>query len=114
MKTKINHLLGAVLPLLVTFGSKHSPAALTRLLIIGLAALAAVPGETAAPNSGGGTGGGTIYYVGPFPGWTTGGTAVMTMMNSDGSAKTVLGAFGNPSTALYNNHRWFIYTQVIT
>ena len=40
----------------------------------------------------------------------------MTMMNSDGSGKTALGGkmFGNPSTALYNNHRWFICTYVIT
>lgn len=61
------------------------------------------------------TGGGTIYYLGPFPEATTGGTAVMTMMKSDGTGKTTLGRgmFGSPSTVLYNNHRWFIYTYVI-
>ena len=63
MKTKINHLLGAVLSLLVTFRLTQNPTALARILIIGLAFLAAAPGEAA---SAGGTGGGTIYYVGPW------------------------------------------------
>ena len=113
MKTKINHLLGAVLSLLGTFRSPQNPAALARILIIGLTSLAAAPGEAA---SGGGTGGGLIYYIGPWKTATNGGTAVMTTMNSDGSNKTQLGLgmFGNPSTVLYNNHRWFIYTYVIT
>ncbi len=99
--------------MLVTFGLTQNPAALARLLIIGLAPLVAAPSE-AAPNSGGGTGGGTIYYTGPIPGATTGGTAVMTTMGSDGSGKATLGIgmFGNPSTVRYNNHRWFIYTYV--
>ena len=112
MKTKINPLLGAVRSVLVTLGLTLNPAAFARILILGLASLVAVPGEAA---SGGGTGGGTIYYVGPWAGATQGGTAVMTMMNSDGSGKTQLGLgmFGNPSTVLYNNHRWFIYTYVI-
>jgi hypothetical protein len=113
MKTKINHLPGAVLSLLVTLKLTRNPAELARILIIGLAFLVAVPSEGA---SGGGTGGGTIYYTGPWPGINQGGTSVMTVMNSDGSGKTalVLGMFGNPSTVLYNNHRWFIYTYVIT
>jgi hypothetical protein len=50
MKTKINHLLGAVLSLLVTVS----------------------PTQAAPPQGGGGTGGGTIYYVGPWPGATQG------------------------------------------
>src|SRR5687767_436345 len=112
MKTKINTLLGAALSLLVTLRLTQNPAALARILIIGLASLVAAPGEAA---SGGGTGGGTIYYVGPWAGVTQGGTAVMTTMNSDGSGKTELGRkmFGNPSTVLYNHQRWFIYTYVI-
>jgi hypothetical protein len=106
MKTKINHLL---------CGLRSAFAAPARTLIIGLAAFLAVPCKAAPPNSAGGTGGGTIYYVGPWPGTTQGGTAVMTTMNSDGSGKTALGLgmFGNPSTVLYNNRRWFIYTHVI-
>ena len=114
MKTKIITPLGAVLSLLVTLGSKHSAAALARLLIIGLAALAASPGASAASSS---TGGGTIYYLGPWKDTTSGGNSVMTTMNSDGSNKTQLpglGMFGYPSWALHNNHRWFIYTYPIT
>jgi hypothetical protein len=39
----------------------------------------------------------------------------MIKMNSDGSGKTplALGMFGNPSTALHNNLRWFIHTYII-
>ncbi len=118
MKTRnkiIKTLFGAVSSLLVRLRLTRNPAALARILIFGLlAALVAAPSE-AAPNSGGGTGGGTIYYIGPKAGDTQGGTAVMTAMNSDGSGKTQLGTgmFGNPSTVLYNNHRYFIYTYVI-
>jgi hypothetical protein len=112
MKTKVNHLLGAALSLLLTSGLSLNSAAFARILIIALAFLVPAPGEAA---SGGGTGGGTIYYTGPWPGATQGGTSVMTAMNSDGSSKIALGLgmFGNPSRVLYNNHRWFIYTYVI-
>jgi hypothetical protein len=116
MKTKIINRLGAVPPLLVMFGLKQNATALARILVIGLAFLAAVPGEAASRGgTGGDTGGGIIYYIGPFPNATTGGTSVMTMMQSDGSGKTALGGgmFGDPSLVLYNNHRWFIYTYVI-
>src|SRR6266540_3944210 len=95
----IKTLLGALRSVLVTFGLTQNPAALARILIIALTSLVAVPGEAA---SGGGTGGGTIYYTGPWPGVTQVGTSVMTMMNSDGNGKTALGLgmFGNPSTVL--------------
>src|SRR5512132_2325333 len=110
MRTKTKYLLGAAHSLLVTLGLIGNPAALARMLIIGLGSLVAAPSE-AAPNSGGGTGGGTIYYVGPWLDATQGGTAVMTVMNSDGSGKTELGhkMFGNPSTVLHGGRRWFIY-----
>jgi hypothetical protein len=116
MKTKINHLLGAVLSLLTASELKQKATALARLLILSLAALAGASSQ-AAPGGGGGGGGtvgGTIYYVGPWAGDTQGGTAVMTSMNSDGGGKTELGhkMFGNPSTVLYNSFRWFIYTYV--
>jgi len=113
MKTtnKINNLFGAVPSLLATFGLKQEATSLARLLIIGLAPLAAASSQ-AAPGGGGGggTGGGTIYYLGP-----TG----MTSMNSDGSNKTQVGRFGTPgnatpSTALHNNYRWFIHTCPIS
>jgi len=116
MKTtiKIINLLGAVLSLLATFGLKQKATSLARILIIALAALAAASSQ-AAPGGGGGggaggTGGGTIYYA-------TGG--VMTSMDSDGGNKTQVGRFGTPSTAtpstaLHNNHRWFIYTCPIS
>jgi len=112
--TKMNHLLDGVRSVLVTLGLTQNPAALARILIIGLASLVAAPSQ-AAPNSGGGAGGGTIYYMGPWKNATSGGTSVMTTMNSDGSNKTQLGLgmFGNPSTVLHNSHRWFIYTYVL-
>jgi len=111
MKTRINTLLGAVLSLLVTFRPKQNATALARLLIIGLATLAAAPSQ-AAPGGGGGTGGGTIYYIGPWDGVTNGATAVMKTMNSDGSNKKQLGfgLFGPPSRALHGGHRWFVAT----
>jgi WD40-like Beta Propeller Repeat len=90
MKTKINHLPGALLSLLVTFSLA----------------------QAAPPNGGGGTGGGTIYYIGAWDGVTHGGTSVMKTMNSDGSNKTQLGfgLFGPPSRALHNGRRWFVAT----
>ena len=113
MKTtnKIINLLGAVLSLLATFGLKQKATSLARILIIALAALVAAPGQAAnhggGGSSGGGTPAGTIYYLGP---------SGMTSMNSDGSNRIQLGAgmYGTPSTALHNNHRWFIYTYVIS
>jgi hypothetical protein len=120
MKTKINHLLGAVPSLLVTFRLrlKQNATPFARLLILGLAVLVAAPSQAAKPGGGGGGGGtpeGTIYYIGPWDP-TQAGTAIMTTMDPDGSNKTMLGGkmFGNPSTVLYNNHRWLIYTYVIT
>jgi hypothetical protein len=112
MRTKVNFLLEAVLSPFLTPGWSRKPAALTQILIIGFAAFAAAPSE-AAQKPTGDTGGGTIYYLGPWAAQP--GTTVLTMMNSDGSGKTTLGGrmFGNPSTALHNNHRWFIYTYVI-
>jgi len=116
--TKINHLLGAVRSVFVTLGLTQNPTALARILIIGLAALTAMPSE-AAPNSGGGTGGGVIYYLGPFsPGPDI--TLATTTMNSDGSDKRLLviggwyGIWGNPSRALHDNHRWFLKSYKIT
>ncbi len=94
MKTNLKYLAGAVLCLL---GSLQ-------------ATLAAGHG-----GGGGDTATGTIYYVGPWD-TTRVGTSVMTSMNPDGSGKTELGRamFGNPSIILHNNHRWFIYTYVIS
>jgi dipeptidyl aminopeptidase/acylaminoacyl peptidase len=96
MKTKLEHLLGAVLWLLVT---------------VILATLTA-GSIKAAPGGGGrgGTGGGTIYFIGPWQGVSNGATAVMKTMNSDGSNKIQLGfgLFGPPSRALHGGHRWFV------
>src|SRR5262245_19657650 len=94
MKTKITHPLGAGLPQLVTFGSQQKSTARARLLTIGVATIAAAP-SMAAPQRGGGSSrgsiGGTIYYAGPWPNATNGGTAVMTAMKPDGSNQTTLG-----------------------
>ena len=72
---------------------------LTRLLIIGLAVLAAATGASAD------TGGGTIYYTADA--WYT--------MNSDGSSKTALpaGVSGYPSRALHGGARWFLQGRTI-
>jgi len=117
MRKTINHLLRAVLSLLVNIGLKQNARALSRLLIISLATLAAASSQ-AAPGGGGGgggaggTGGGTIYYIGAWDGVNHGGTAVMKTMNSDGSNKKQLGfgLFGPPSRAPHNGHRWFVAT----
>jgi WD40 repeat protein len=61
------------------------------------------------------TGGGTIYFIGPWDSAQQGGTAVMRTMNSDGSNNRQLGfgLFGNPSTALHGGRRWFLYHKPI-
>lgn len=71
------------------------------------------PAERAAVG-GGNTGGGTIYYLGPWDG-ATHNTAVMRAMNSDGTNNTQLGfgPQGNPSIALHGGHRWFLINQSI-
>src|SRR4030095_5676662 len=68
-----------------------------------------------AGGGGGNTGGGTIYFIGPWDGAQQGGTAVMRTMNSDGSnnRQLGLGLFGNPSTALHGGRRWFLYHRPI-
>src|SRR5262245_59499325 len=97
MKTKINHLLGTVLSVLVTIAATSSQAA---------------PG-----GGGGGTGGGVIYYLGPWSSELTPGT---TTTHSDGSNKRLLviggyyGVWGNPSRVLRDNHRWFVRPYYIT
>ena len=110
----IKTLFGAVSSLLVTFGLTRNPAALARILIIGLAVLAAAPSQAAKPG-GGGTASGTIYYIGPRADATNGGTAVMTTINPDGSNKTQLGLglFGTPSSSLHGGHRWFVSARGI-
>jgi hypothetical protein len=120
MKTiaKLHTWLGAVHTLLVRFELTRNAAALRRRLIVGLATLVAASSQAArgGGGGGGGTGGGTIYYIGPWDGVTTGGTAVMKTMNSDGSSKRQLGfgLFGPPSRALHNGHRWFVATLSIS
>lgn len=101
MNTRIHSLLGAALSLLVT---------------IGFSALAAISVGAAPGGGGGGTGGGTIYYIGPWPNATSGGNAIMTKINSDGSNKTYLGLglFGPPSREVHNGHRWFVATLGIS
>jgi hypothetical protein len=114
MKNRIISRLGAIQTLLATFGSKANATAFGRLLLLGLAVLVATPSQAAKP--GGATPTGTIYYIGPWPDATHGGTAVMTTMNPDGSNKTALGLglFGVPSEALHGGHRWFVYVGVVT
>src|SRR5215207_3895480 len=98
MRTKVKHLLRAVLSLLVTFRLKQNANPFARLLILGLAVLVAASSHAAKPGGGGGGGTpeGTIYYIGPYAGQE--GTAIMTTMNPDGSNQTTLGGqlFGNP------------------
>lgn len=54
-------------------------------------------------QKGGGTGGGTIYFLTP--------TSLSTM-NSDGSSKTALPVgLGEPSRALHNGHRWLLQVR---
>jgi hypothetical protein len=92
---------------LAAFASLLFITAAASLLVIGVTASAGPP----SPN----TGGGTIYFIGPWDTAQQGGTAVMRTMNSDGSNNRQLGfgLFGNPSTALHGGHRWFLYHRPI-
>ena len=65
-----------------------------------------------AAGGGTDTGGGTIYYVGPWDG-ATHNTAVMRAMNSDATNNRQLGfgPQGNPSIALHGGHRWFLTSR---
>jgi len=102
---------GAVLSPLVTFLPRSLKSKFLSVLVL-IAGLAAAPGASAQN-----TGGGIIYYLGP---WAPGPTAATTTMNSDGSNKKLLviggyvGVFGNPSRALHDNHRWFVRSYNIT
>jgi dipeptidyl aminopeptidase/acylaminoacyl peptidase len=116
MISKIKHLLGAALALLVTTRLKQNAKALSRLLLVALAIIATASSEAAPGGGGGGTGGGTIYYIGAWNGVTNGGTAVMKTMDSDGGNKNQLGfgLFGPPSRTLHKGYRWFVATRGIS
>ncbi|MSU36424.1 MAG: hypothetical protein EXS36_15275 [Pedosphaera sp.] len=110
----IKTLAEAVLSLLVPLLPRSLKLQFHLSILVLFAGLAAVPVASAAPN----TGGGRIYYVGP---WAPGPTAATTTMNSDGSGKTLVvieggyvGVWGIPSRALHNNHRWFVRSRRIT
>jgi hypothetical protein len=88
----------------------RSLAAFAALLLIGVAVASA--SAQRVPD----TGGGTIYYYGPWQNATTGGSTAMWAMNADGSGKRQLGIgiWGPPSLTLYAEHRWFIEARAIS
>jgi hypothetical protein len=72
-------------------------------------ALICVTGISQFANAaGGGTGGGTMFYIHLC-------CRTMWTMNSDGTSQTQLGlgTYGPVSTQLYNGHRWFMDTRPI-
>lgn len=98
--------------MLSAFGSK-SFASAGQLLLLGLTLLtapsqAAKPGGATLPT-------GIIYHIGPIPGATQHGTAVMTALDASNGNKTVLGLglFGVPSYTKPGGHRWFVSTALV-
>jgi hypothetical protein len=86
------------------------------LRLVALAAVllilaAATPGVLARPSRGSES----IYYIGPWASATSGGSAVMTTINPDGSNRTQLGLgmWGPPSPARHNNYCWFVSTRPV-
>jgi hypothetical protein len=75
-------------------------------------------GGDGGPGGGGSTPTGTIYYLGPTPGYAYG--SVTFSMEPDGSNQAPVAgggwmrAYGKPSRDLHNNHRWFLCFDMIS